>query len=88
MPRKLKNPRIQEALTSGDAQLREAGRLYLEGKVEISQLARMMSADPSDIAAAFEQRGLVRSLSTIQLSDEDRQRRLLLNLWSGLELPA
>ena len=70
--------RDSRATASRDAQLSEAAQFYLEGKVEISQLARMLSADPSDIAAEFEQRGFVRSLTTIQLSEEERRRRLLL----------
>ena len=69
---------VRRADADWDARLSEAGQLFMEGKLEIAEIGRLLSAKPSDVAAEFEQKGLIRSLATLRLSPEERQRRLLM----------
>lgn len=59
-----------------DARLRDAGHLYLDGKLEVAEAARLLSLDPADVAFEFERLGYVRSMSRIVLSDARREELL------------
>lgn len=58
-----------------EPRLREAAQLYMEGKLEIPQVARLVGASSADIAAEFERLGFVRHLATIRLSEAERLQR-------------
>lgn len=59
------------------AQMREAGRLYLEGKVEVAELGRILSLEPFDIAFELERLGYSRRPEELVLRDGDREEMLL-----------
>lgn len=56
--------------------LKDAGELFLEGRIEVADVARLWGRPPQDVAAEFERLGFVRSAETIELSDAERRRRL------------
>lgn len=61
------------ASASWDARLRDAADLYLEGKIELPEVARLLGLGAADIAAEFERLGYVRALATLALSETQRQ---------------
>lgn len=59
-----------------DSRLRDAGNLFLDGKLEVADAARLLALEPSDIAFEFERLGYVRSIDRIVLSDGERTAML------------
>lgn len=55
---------------------KDAGALFLEGRIEIADLARLWGRAPEEVAAEFERLGFVRSLEAIELGEAERNRRL------------
>lgn len=55
-----------------DNRLKEGAELFMAGRLELSEVARLTGASPADLAVEFERLGYVRPLSTIALSDLKR----------------
>lgn len=71
-----------------NSRLNQAGRLFVGGKFEPAEGARLLGISPSHLAAEFERLGFVRSLDTIGLSDAERARRLELMAANSGKPPA
>ena len=56
--------------------LNDAGALFLEGRIEVADVARLWGRAPQEVAADFERLGFVRQVETIELDDVERRRRL------------
>jgi hypothetical protein len=80
--------RLQAALRRADAKwdekLRGAGLLFLEGKVEVGEIARLLDFQPFDLAFEFERLGYHRPPERLVLSGDARDRLLTqIENWRG-----